>query len=75
MIEDDLIREIRAAREEYCRQFNYDISAICRDLREQQRTGGRQVVSFPPRRPSRTSREKDSGSTAPATDSRRDDGR
>ena len=34
MVEDDLVREVRAAREEYCRQFDYDLRAIVRDLRE-----------------------------------------
>ena len=57
MIEDDLIREVRAARDEYCRQFGYDLTAIGRDLRAQQSAGGREVVSFPPRRPSGAGRE------------------
>ena len=51
MSEDDIVREVRAARDEYCRQFAYDIGAIVRDLREQERLGGRQVVTLPPRRP------------------------
>lgn len=50
MIEDDVLREVRAAREAYCRQFGYDLGAIVRDLREQERIEGRQVVAFPPRR-------------------------
>ena len=57
MVEDDLVREVRAAREEYCRQFDYDLRAIVRDLREHERVGGRRVVRLPPRRPVRTSRE------------------
>jgi len=57
MCEDDVIREVRAAREEYCRQFGYDLRAIVRDLREQERAGDRRVVSLPPRRPARTSRQ------------------
>ena len=51
MSEDDVVREVRAAREEYCRQFDYDLAAIVRDLREQERVGGRQVVRLSPRRP------------------------
>jgi hypothetical protein len=54
MSEDDVVREVRAAREEYCRRFGYDLAAIVRDLREQERVGGREVVSLPPRRPTRT---------------------
>ena len=57
MIEDDVVREVRAAREEYCRQFGFDLGAIVRDLREQERAGDRQVVRLPPRRPVRTNRE------------------
>ncbi len=57
MIEDDVVREVRAAREEYCRQFGYDLEAIVRDLREQERVGGRPVVRLSPRRPVRISRE------------------
>jgi hypothetical protein len=51
MSEDDLVREVRAAREEYCRQFAFDLGAIVCDLRSQERVGGRQVVRLPPRRP------------------------
>jgi hypothetical protein len=57
MSEDDLVREVRAAREEYCRQFGYDLGAIVRDLREQERVGGRPVVRLSPRRPVRMTRE------------------
>jgi len=48
MFDDDIIKAIRAARHEYCQRFGYDLSAISRDLQEQQRAGGRQVVSLPP---------------------------
>jgi hypothetical protein len=57
MSEDDVLREIRAAREGYCRYFGYDLGAIVRDLREQERVGGRQVVRLSPRRPVRMGRE------------------
>jgi len=51
MTEDDLVLEVRAAREAYCERFGYDLKAIVRDLRAKQRTGGRQVVRLEPRRP------------------------
>ena len=57
MSEDDLLREVRMAREEYCRQFAYDLGAIVRDLREQERVGNRQVVCLPPRRPAKRTSE------------------
>ena len=57
MSEDDVLREVRAAREEYCRQFGYDLAAIVRDLREQERAGGRKVVRLSPRQPERRAPE------------------
>ncbi len=57
MIEDDVIREVRAAREEYCRQFGYDLTAIVRDLRAQEQAGNRRVVHLSPRRPTRSKGE------------------
>jgi hypothetical protein len=57
MNEDGVVREVRAARDQYCRQFEYDLGAIVRDLRDQERAGGRPVVRLSPRRPARVSRE------------------
>ncbi len=50
MMRDYLVEEVRKARDEYAKRFNYDLAAICRDLRERQAKSGRKVVSFPPRR-------------------------
>ena len=57
MNDDDVLREVRTARDEYCRQFEYDLAAIVRDLREQERAGGRWVVRLAPRRPVRVTRD------------------
>jgi hypothetical protein len=46
---DPIVEEVRKAREEYARQFNYDLDAICRDLRQKQELSGAKVVSFPKR--------------------------
>ena len=48
---DPVVVEVRAAREAYARRFGFDLRAICRDLREQERINGRELVSLPPRRP------------------------
>lgn len=32
---DPIVEEVRQAREAYAARFNYDIKAICRDIREQ----------------------------------------
>jgi len=48
---DSVLKEVREIREAYARQFGYDLQAIHRDLKEQERASGRRVVSRPPRRP------------------------
>ena len=53
MIDDPIVDEVRKIREEYARQFNYDLDAICKDLQEKQAASGRKIVSFPPNRPER----------------------
>ena len=47
---DPIVEEIRKYREQYAAKFNYDLAAICKDLRERQATCGREVVSRAPRR-------------------------
>lgn len=56
MWQDPIVEEIRRYREEYAAQFNYDLDAICRDLREQEKKSGATPVSLPPRAP-RTRKE------------------
>ena len=50
MWEDPIVAEIRRVRDEYAARFNYDLRAICEDLREQEKKSGRKFVSYPPRR-------------------------
>jgi hypothetical protein len=47
---DTIIEEVRRFRDEYARQFNYDLHAMCEDLRREQQRSGLRTVSFP-RRP------------------------
>jgi len=51
MINDPIIEEVRKARDEYAKQFNYDLDAIFRDLKKKHEQPGKKVVSFPPKRP------------------------
>ena len=51
MYRDEIVEEVRAAREAYARQFNFDLDAICEDLRAKEEAGGRTVVSLPHRKP------------------------
>lgn len=48
---DDVLQEVRKVREAYAQQFGYDLQAIHRDLKEQERASGRRIVSLPRRRP------------------------
>lgn len=51
---DPIVEEIRRYREQYAAKFNYDLAAICEDLRERQATCGREIVSRPPKRISKS---------------------
>jgi len=50
MNDDLIVQEVRKARDEYAKKFNYDLDAICKDLQKKQKQPGKQVVSFPPKR-------------------------
>jgi hypothetical protein len=50
MWEDSIVKEVREARESYAAQFNCDLHAIYRDLKEKEKKSGRKTVCFPPRR-------------------------
>jgi hypothetical protein len=51
MYKDPIVEELRKARDEYAKKFNYDLDAICQDLQKKQEQPGKKVVSFPPKRP------------------------
>ena len=46
---DPIVEEVRRVRQEYAKQFNYDLRAIAADLRQKETEHQGQVVSFPPR--------------------------
>ncbi len=50
---DPIVEQVRKVRQRHAAKFNYDLDAICRDLKEQERKSGRKVVSLLPKRPSR----------------------
>jgi hypothetical protein len=43
---DPIVEEVRSARDAYAARFNYDLRAIYRDLKEQEKRSGRKVVSY-----------------------------
>ncbi len=48
MWKDEIVEELRRARDEYAARFNYDIAAICADIRRRQQLNGRNVVKQSP---------------------------
>lgn len=53
MWKDEVLEEIYRIREEHAKAFNYDLKAICDDLRQSQAASGRRIISTPlkPRQP------------------------
>jgi hypothetical protein len=47
---DPIVDEVRRVRDGHAARFNYDLDAIFRDIKEQERKSGRKFVSFPPRK-------------------------
>ena len=47
---DPIVAEVRKARDEHARRFNYDLKKICADLRRIEKQSGHRVVTRPPRR-------------------------
>lgn len=43
---DSIIQEIRKTRDDYARQFNYDLHQMCLDLRREQELSGAKIVTF-----------------------------
>ena len=43
---DPIVDKVRRARDAYAARFNYDLRAIYRDLKEQEKRSGRKVVSY-----------------------------
>ena len=51
MNDDSVLREVRAAREEYAKAHDFDVRRIVADLQELDRAGDHTVVRLAPRRP------------------------
>ena len=61
MWRDEILEEIHHSREEHAKSFNYDLQAICDDLRQRQVASGRQIISQPLKSPLRQYRSSESG--------------
>ena len=47
MTRDPIIEEVRAIRDSYAKQFDYDIDAIYRDIKEIEAKFGKKLTSHP----------------------------
>jgi hypothetical protein len=43
-LNDEIVEEVRKIRDNHAAKFNYDISAICADIRQKQAESGRKIV-------------------------------
>lgn len=50
MFKDPIVEEVRKTREQHASQFNYDLNAIYKDLKETEKKSGRKVVQLPAKR-------------------------
>jgi hypothetical protein len=51
---DPIVEEVRRVRDAYVARFNYDLRAIYRDLKEQEKRSGRKLVSYAIHEPATT---------------------
>ncbi len=51
MYKDAIIEEIHKIREAHAKEFNYDLQAICDDLRRKESASGRLIISQPLKQP------------------------
>ena len=49
MKSDPIVDEVRKTRESHASKFNYDLSAICADLKKKEKDSGHPVVSRRPK--------------------------
>ena len=49
MWQDQIVEEVRQAREAHAQEFDFDLWAIYADLKRIERESGLEVVSFPPK--------------------------
>jgi hypothetical protein len=57
MWEDEIVEEVRKVRDSYAARFDYDLEAIYKDIKEQEKNSQRKPVSLPPKKPELLPRE------------------
>ena len=49
-MKDSIVEEVREARRRHAESFNFDLHAICEDLRKEEKGCGHPVKSLPPKK-------------------------
>ena len=49
-MKDYIVEEVREARRRHAKSFNFDLHAICEDLRKKEKDCGHPVKSLPPKK-------------------------
>jgi hypothetical protein len=62
---DPIVEEVRKFRDDHARKFNYDLDAICADLRQRQQRSGHPLVSLKRNRPANKPLAPDLANSAP----------
>jgi len=47
MWKDEIVEEVRKTRDEYAAKFDYDLEAIYKDIKKQEKKSRRKIVSLP----------------------------
>jgi hypothetical protein len=51
-LKDEIVEEVRAAREAYAARFNYDLVEMYKDLKAKEQVRGRNIATLQPVEPS-----------------------
>ncbi|MCD4707142.1 MAG: hypothetical protein K8S62_05330 [Candidatus Sabulitectum sp.] len=49
-MKDSIVEEVRKARQDHAREFNFDLEVICKDLKRIEMECGHRIVSMQPKR-------------------------
>ena len=50
-MKDEIVDDVRQARDAYAAHFGYDLRRIAEDVRRRERESGREYVNLPPKAP------------------------
>jgi hypothetical protein len=64
---DPIVDEVRRVRDAHAARFNYDLDAIFRDIKDEEKKSWRKFVSFPPRKAEPNQASQPAGTTVPAS--------